>query len=455
MDFIHRANRQDTIAALATPPGIGGIAIVRISGKTALKSAEELAHKDLSHRASHSASLHTIHFREGHDKALILIMKAPRSFTGEDVVEIHCHGGHLIAKKVLEELCRFGVRPAEPGEFSLRAFLAGKIDLAQAEAIQDLVGARNEEALRIAGEQLEGKLSQQVKLFQNEATELAAIFEAWVDFPEDDLGFCSFDEAINRLKTLQNNIEKLLTSFHTGRVLHDGISLCIVGAPNVGKSSLMNALLGRGRAIVSPIAGTTRDIVEDDLRLKKLHCRLVDTAGIRETSDEIEKEGVRRSWEAMEKADVILALLDASRPTDKNMLKILENVPKEKAILVWNKIDTPHAPLPTHGYLFVQEVSATTSEGIEKLGEMVEERVIGGTFPSKEEIMITNVRHRTSLEKASLSIQKVIDGIESSLSPEFIALDMRDVLLALGEIIGTNITEDVLNAIFSKFCIGK
>jgi len=456
MDFIHSSTREDTIAALATPPGMGGIAVVRVSGKKAINSVGKLAQKDLSEQTSHTAVLRTVHFKEGVDKALILIMKAPRSFTGEDIVEIHCHGGHLVAKCIMHELSKVGVRPAEPGEFSLRAFLAGKIDLAQAEAIQDLVGARNEEALRVAGEQLEGKLSRHVKAFQEQATDLAAIFEAWVDFPEDDLGFCTFDDALEQLKGLKNGIEKLLRSFHTGRIVHDGISLCIVGAPNVGKSSLMNALLGHGRAIVSPIAGTTRDIVEDDLRLKKLHCKLVDTAGIREAHDEIEQEGVRRSWEAMGRADVILAVLDASRPDDQALQRPLEGIPREKSLLIWNKIDlVQKRPLPTHGFHHVQEVSSTTFQGIEHLGDEIEGFVLGGDLPSKEEVMITNVRHRSALEEALKATQRVISGIETSLSPEFIALEMRDVLLSLGEIIGTNITEDILSAIFSKFCIGK
>lgn len=456
MDFVHRSTREDTIAALATPPGMGGIAIVRVSGKNAIESVGKLVKKSLAKHVSHTAVLHSVHFEGGTDKALIFLMRSPRSFTGEDIVEIHCHGGHLIAKNILKELCKEGVRPAGPGEFSLRAFLAGKMDLAQAEAIQDLVGARNEEALRVAGEQLEGRLSDQVKRFQEEATELAAIFEAWVDFPEDDLGFCTFENALERLKWLESQIEKLLQTFHTGRILHDGVSLCIVGAPNVGKSSLMNALLGHGRAIVSPIAGTTRDVVEDDLRLKKLHCKLVDTAGIRTTHDEIEQEGVRRSWEAMGRADVILAVLDASRPDDTTMAQPLKNIPQEKSLLIWNKIDiAPKKPLATFGFQHVREVSSTSLEGIEQLGDEIERFVLGGSFPSKEEIMITNVRHRSALENARQAIQRVISGVESSLSPEFIALEMREVLLSLGEIIGTNITEDILNAIFSKFCIGK
>lgn len=456
MTFTHRANREDTIAALATPPGVGGIAIVRVSGKNAIDTVNSLIKGTLTDQVSHTVSLRNVQLSQGMDKALILIMKAPRSFTGEDVVEIHCHGGHLVAKSILCELGKKGIRPAEPGEFSLRAFLNGKIDLTQAEAIQDLVSAKNEEALRIAGDQLEGKLSRQVLSFREKATELAAIFEAWVDFPEDDLEFCSFEEALSRLETLKQEIKVVIDSFHTGKILHEGLSLCIVGAPNVGKSSLMNALLGRGRAIVSPIAGTTRDVVEDDLRLKKIHCKLIDTAGIRESSDEIEQEGVRRSWDAMGKADVILAVLDASRFDDAEMTKPLNDVPKEKCVLIWNKIDiAKESSLPTFGCAHTAKVSSTTFEGIENLSDTIEELVWGGSFSPKGEIMITNVRHKAALERAFQALDKVISGISSSLSPEFIAYEMREVLLSFGEIIGTNITEDILNAIFSKFCIGK
>lgn len=453
-----RACLRDTIAAIATPPGSSGIAIIRVSGKEAFPLVSLLVGKELLSQPSHTISLKTVTSLEKYriDQTLLLVMRAPKSFTGEDVVEIHCHGGALIAKRILHELTQVGVRPANPGEFSERAFLNGKIDLAQAEAIQDLIGAKNEEALRIAGEQLEGKLSTKIKEFQTQATSLAAIFEAWVDFPEEDLGFCTFDQALSDLKSLEKNVNALLQSFHSGKIIHSGFTLCILGAPNVGKSSLMNALLGKERAIVTPIAGTTRDIVEDDFQLKNLHCKLIDTAGIRHTTDIIEHEGVRRSKEAMGRADIILAVLDASRPHDMSMLEPLQEIPKEKSIFLWNKIDLASTrPLPQFGHTHVLEVSATTQEGLFSLQEMIEQLVLHGSLPPKDEIILTNVRHKASLEKAHKALKNVIAGIESSIYPEFIALEMREVLYCFGEIIGTNITEDILNAIFSKFCIGK
>jgi len=313
MQFIHQTDHKESIAALATPPGMGGIAIVRVSGKKAVACVGTLIHESLDEQPSHLACLKTIYSPQGEriDQALVLVMRSPRSFTGEDVVEIHCHGGHLIAKKILQALFQEGIRPAEPGEFSLRAFLNGKIDLAQAEAIQDLISARNEEALKVAEEQLEGRLSTHILSLQKRATELCALFEAWVDFPEEDLEFCSFEEAIANVTALKDDVQQLTDTFHNGKILQEGVSLCILGAPNVGKSSLMNALLGKDRAIVSSIAGTTRDLVEDDLMLNGLHCRIVDTAGIRTTDEQIEGEGVKRSKEAMARADVVLAVVDA------------------------------------------------------------------------------------------------------------------------------------------------
>ena len=451
-EFIHRPNQHDTIAALATPPGIGGIAIVRICGKDAINITNRLLKKDLHEQPSHAARLHTL-YTPSHttiDQALILVMHPPRSFTGEETVEIQCHGGHLVARRILEVLLHEGVRPAGPGEFSFRAFLNGKIDLAQAEAIQDLIGARNEAALRVAEDHLEGKLSLQIRDFQRRATDLSALFEAWVDFPEDDLGFTSFEEAILDLQSLANDIQKLIETFHSGKVIHDGVALCILGAPNVGKSSLMNALLGKDRAIVSPIAGTTRDVIEEDLHLNGILCRLIDTAGIRET------EGVRRSRVAMTRADVIVVVLDASRPLDEEMLLPIQEAPPAKTVLVWNKIDTSSSSsLPSFEHQHVVQASAKTGEGLDALMKAIDAVIWSAGTPRRDEVMISNLRHKEALERAHEALQRVIQGLEQSLSPEFITIEMREVLMGLGAIIGTNITEDILDSIFSRFCIGK
>ncbi len=457
MKFVHTStSTKETIGALATPPGVGGIAIVRVSGGNAIGSVSLLLKKSIDNQPTHSVLLRTLYAPSGEvlDRALLLIMRAPRSFTGEDVVEIHCHGGMLVARRILEALALVGVRPANPGEFSLRAFLHGKIDLAQAEAIQDLIGAKNEEALRVAEDQLEGRLSTRILDFQKRATDLAALFEAWVDFPEDDLGFCSFEEALSDLRALYSDVDRLVSTFQSGKMINQGIALCILGAPNVGKSSLMNALLGKDRAIVSPIAGTTRDTLEDDLHMGGLHYRLIDTAGIRETDELIESEGVKRSRQYINKADVILVVLDATRPHDEEMRALLEEVPAQKSIIVWNKIDIAISQIP-----HIREpqvcLSAMTGDGVEQLFQTVESLVFGVGTRRRDEVMITNVRHHEALIRAKEALSAVINGLQAGLSPEFIALEMRDVLRHFGLIVGTDITEDILNSIFSRFCIGK
>lgn len=458
MEFIHTARTHETIAAVSTPPGVGGIAIVRVSGAQAIPAVGQLMRHNLSSQQSHTAQLVQLHSVAGTflDKALVLVMKGPRSFTGEDVVEIQCHGGHIIAKKVLEALADVGVRMAFPGEFSLRAFLHGKIDMAQAEALQDLIGAQSETALKVAQEQLEGKLSGYIKTLQQRAVDIAAIFEAWVDFPEDDLGFCSFDDARCDLQKLKHDVDTLIASFAEGKMLSTGVSMCILGAPNVGKSSLMNALLGKDRAIVSPVAGTTRDIVEDYMCIRGVHYKLVDTAGIRESQEYVEQEGIRRSKIAMQHADVILTVVDASRPQDSEMMRLVEDVPEERCVLVWNKIDLAGTrPLPCHGKTTVVEVSSKTGEGMESLMHAIDAVTWKQKTHRQDEVIITKIRHKEALEMASNAITRTLDGLAQQVSAEFIALEMRDVLVAFGSILGTNITDDVLNTIFSKFCIGK
>ena len=456
MKFVHDTRKSETIAALATPPGVSGIAIIRVSGPKAIDSVNALVITDLFQQETHSVVLKTLYDSSGKvlDRALILIMRAPRSFTGEDVVEIHCHGGILLARRILESLVQGGVRPADPGEFSFRAFLNGKMDLAQAEAIQDLIGAKNEEALRVAEDQLEGKLSRLILDFQKRATALAAILEAWVDFPEEDLGFCSFEEALSDLAALLRDVDALCLTFQSGKIIHQGISLCILGAPNVGKSSLMNAILGKDRAIVSPIAGTTRDTVEEDLHMRGLHYRIVDTAGIRETDELIEAEGVKRSRQFIGKADVILIVLDATRPNDEQMLSLAHEVPSQKSVIVWNKIDVAEKPLPYIREPFIS-VSAMTGEGVEAMFAVIENVVFGVGTPRRDEVMITNMRHQEALLRAKTALESVVIGIKNGLYPEFIALEMREALISFGRIIGTDITEDILNSIFSRFCIGK
>jgi tRNA modification GTPase len=458
MEFIHQPYQPgETIAAIATPPGEGGVAIIRISGAHALDSAEKLFSGPVRNYKTHTAHFGTIFnsAREPVDEVLLLVMLGKRSFTGEDTVEIHCHGGSLIARRVLEAVLATGVRAARPGEFSFKAFVNGKVDLAQAEAIQELICAKNEKALDAAGNQLKGRLSQKIESFQKELTLIAAIIEAWIDFPEEGLEFASMEELCGQLEHACIDMEKLLATFHDGKILHEGIALCLVGCPNVGKSSLMNALLDKERAIVSHIPGTTRDVVEDHLRLNGLNFKLLDTAGIRDAVDIVEQEGIRRSRMAMNDADLIILVLDATKGVTDEDLEFMQELPRDKTIAVWNKIDLPHPALPEIDFPHSVQLSAKARSGLDLLHAQIDAVVWKKGPPTREEILITNVRHKEALAAAIESCRIVIDGLKNGVSPEFLSSDMRQALLQLGRIIGVNVTEDILSSIFSQFCIGK
>lgn len=457
-DFIHTPYRPgETIAAIATPPGEGGVAIIRISGNNALNVAEKMFSRPVKELKSHTAYYgHILNSKREHiDTVLLLPMLHGRSYTGEDTVEIHCHGGSLITRRVLETAITAGARAALPGEFTFKAFINGKIDLAQAEAVQELIAARNAHALEAANRHLEGALSRRIQAFQYALTDTAAILEAWVDFPEEGLEFATQSELIASIQTVLTEMEQLNATFHDGRIVHEGLALCLIGAPNVGKSSLMNALLEKERAIVSHIPGTTRDVIEEDLRLNGINCRLVDTAGIREATEALEQEGIRRTHLAMEKADLILFLLDSSRSITPEEQRLLYSLPSERMIVIWNKVDLPHAELPDLRIPHVVTLSAKEKIGIEQLKETIDQVVWSKGKPGREEIILTNVRQQIALQEAMTAAQALITGLKQGLSPELLTLEMRCCLLALGKIIGSNITEDILSAIFSKFCIGK
>lgn len=455
MEFIHQPYQPgETIAAIATPPGEGGVAIIRISGNRSLEIAEKVFSGPIRKYKTHTAHYGYVldAAKEKVDDVLVLPMLAPRSYTGEDTVEIFCHGGSLITRRVLDVVLKAGARAALPGEFTFKAFMNGKVDLAQAEAVQELIGAKNERALDAAERQLEGALSQKVNALQEKLTLIAAILEAWVDFPDEGLEFASMEEIIDQLGDIKKTIDALVETFHEGKILHDGLSLCLVGAPNVGKSSLMNALLQKERAIVSAIAGTTRDVLEDNMRLSGLNFRILDTAGIRNTVEEIEQEGIRRTRLAMEEADLILVILEVQ---SNQIPEFLEEIPKEKSILVWNKCDLPHLELPELGFFHIARTSALKKTGLEQLKQEIEKIIWKHGPPSKEEVVITNIRHKESLESASKAVGALIEGLKSGVSPEFLNIEVKEALNSLGKIIGTNVSEDILNAIFSTFCIGK
>jgi tRNA modification GTPase len=444
---------MDTIGAIATAAGEGAIAVIRISGPDAFLIAGSIFSRPIHDFKSHTAHYGTILKKDGTplDAVLLLIMKGPNSYTGEDSVEISCHGGSLITRAVLKRVFEAGARPARPGEFSLRAFLNGKLDLAQAEAVQELIGAKSELALENAERQLQGALSHSITTFQKELTEVTAILEAWVDFPEEGLEFATQEEIVSILEEILFRMRRLQETFHDGQALHDGFSLCLLGSPNVGKSSLMNALLGKDRAIVTEIAGTTRDLLEEDLQLGGLHFRLIDTAGIRDTEEIIEKEGIRRSQSAMQEADLILLVLDASRRLTEKDRHLLAQTPKEKRLVIWNKVDlaAPPEEIPAIS------ISAKEKIGLDDLKTAIERLIWKKGPPSKEEIIITKLRHFQALGSAIHSCEAVITGLKQGISAEWIASDMRATLNELGTIVGTNVAEDILTAIFSKFCLGK
>lgn len=458
MKFIHQPYYPgETIAAIATPPGEGGVAIIRISGNKALDTAAKIFSGPIHTYKTHTAHYGVIHNLNGEhiDSVLVLVMLGNRSYTGEPTVEIHCHGGGIITRRVLDAALEAGARAALPGEFTFKAFMNGKIDLTQAEAVQELISAKNERALTAAENQLQGILSQKIASFQDQLTQTTAILEAWVDFPEEGLEFATMEEICDELHLLCNEMDALSDTFHDGKILHDGLSLCLVGCPNVGKSSLMNALLDKERAIVSPIPGTTRDVLEDNIRLNGLHIKLSDTAGIREAEEVIEVEGIRRSHETMDQADLILLVLDAHKGLDELDHKLLKRVPRGKTIVIWNKIDLPYDDVPEVDFPYVVKLSAKNKVGLEELRKTIDSVIWKDGPPSKEEIVITNIRHKEALNQSIASIRKTIDGLKSNVSPEFLTLDIRHGLSELGKIIGTDISDDILTAIFSKFCIGK
>lgn len=457
MEFNHRPYiPEETVAAIATPPGEGGISIIRISGKESLSVTSKIFTGPVFSYLSHTAHLGKIKDEKGHilDEVLLLLMKKPNSFTGEDTVEIHCHGGTIVTKKILSEILKAGARAALPGEFSFKAFMNGKIDLAQAEAIQEVISAKNELAYSAAEQHLQGALSSKIKKFQSKLLDIAAILEAWVDFPEEGLEFASKEEILSSLSEILSIMNLLSLSFQDGKIIHEGLSLCLIGPPNAGKSSLMNALLGKERAIVTEIAGTTRDLLEDALWLGGLHFKLLDTAGIRETEEKIEKEGIRRSLKAMESADVILLVLDSSIPLSPEALSLLEKAPEDKTLLVWNKADLPHET-PSTAFSHFVKLSALRGEGLEDLKDAIHKMVWKSGPPSKEEVILTNLRHKEALDRAITALNTVILGLESDLSPEFLSFDMRKALFELGTILGMDISEQILTSIFSKFCVGK
>jgi tRNA modification GTPase len=477
---------DDTIAAIATPLGEGGLAVVRVSGAQALAVADKSFLPAGKHSLKPSAApTHTIHFgkiiryknslsrRTGEgrgegefeiiDEVLLAVLRAPRTFTREDTVEVSCHGGILPAKLVLDTLLENGARLAEPGEFTRRAFLNGRIDLAQAEAVADLIHSRTELALAAANEQLAGKLSQRINRLRDDLMHTLAHVEAHIDFPDEDIAPDTKAQLLERLENGIAFMDELLRTANEGQILRRGIRAAIVGRPNVGKSSLLNQLLGRDRAIVSPIAGTTRDTIEETANIRGLPVVFIDTAGLREARDEIEQEGVRRSRESLASAEFILQVLDASEPLTKADENYLAEFAGKKRILVRNKIDLPvKMELPPdllvtrHPSLVTSvDVSCMSGQGVEALKDAIKELVWSGEIKAEMLQVMINSRHQDALNRARASAQMTIDALRGDATLELAAMDLRIAVNAVGEIVGKTATEDLLDSIFSQFCIGK
>lgn len=458
MDFIHRHYQPgETIAAISTPPGEGGISIIRISGERAIEIADQIFSGNVKDYLTHTAHFGIVLDKNGIrlDEAILLLMRAPKSYTGEDTVELQCHGGMIASKKVLEAVLAAGARAAMPGEFTFKAYINGRLDLAQAEAVQKIISAKNEHAFLAAGKHLEGELSKKIEIFQEQLIYWTAVVEAWVDFPEEGLEFATLDQIMDELKKIQEQMEALVQTFEDGRRCDQGISLCIVGAPNVGKSSLMNALLGQERAIVTPIAGTTRDLLHEELLLGDLHFKLTDTAGIRDTDEMVEQEGIRRAKGALENADLILCVLDGSRALESHEEQLLNNLPKEKSVILWNKSDHPDYSISSLPFIHALSISAKEKKGLEALKKAITNTVWKNGVPSKDEVLISNFRQKEALVAAVQAIQAALLGLSQAISPEFLIPHLRDALHELGRIKGRNISEDIISSIFSQFCIGK
>lgn len=446
-----------TIAAVATAPGDGGVSIVRLSGPRAIFIANQVTSKDLQNLPSHHLVFTSVLQSNGEalDTGLVVVMKAPHSYTGEDVVEFQGHGGHFLTQKVLKRFCEAGATFAKAGEFTERAFLNGKMDLAQAEAVQSLIAAKNEYALKWASKQLEGGLSQKIKHMQDKLIEHSAILEAWVDFPEEGLEFISFKQLLEHLKSVLTDMQKLMSTYRDGKKMQEGLTLCLVGRPNVGKSSLMNALLKKDRALVTPLAGTTRDTLEETLLIQGVPYHLIDTAGVRETDEIIEKLGIERTLKSAHEADLVLWVLDSSEEFQKEDEELLKQIQTLEPVLVlWNKIDLgfkARKKLPFENQI---SLSAHTKEGLDALFEKISELTLKAQGLS-EEITLTQERHLEALQEASHLLEKVIEDLENQVSPEWVTFDLKSALKSLGKIMGFDLTESLLSEIFSRFCIGK
>ncbi len=464
-----RDNLSDTIAAISTPIGESGIGIVRISGKDTLKITDKIF-KSKDGKKPSTYKTYTTHYgwivenqrfektAEFIDEVILTVMRAPRSYTKEDIVEINCHGGIVALRQVLDLVLENGVRLAEPGEFTKRAFLNGRIDLAQAEAVLDIIRAKTDSALKIGTEQLKGMLSQRINRIRKSLLNILSLLEANIDFPEEEINPIELKEIKEKLNKIKNELRVFLDNAKHGKILREGIHVVICGKPNVGKSSLLNALLKQERSIVTPVAGTTRDTIEEIIDIKGIPIRIVDTAGIIEPGDLVEKKAVQRSRRQIDLADLVILMFDASKRLSKEDEVLIRKLTRKSLVVVINKIDLKQKIekerlLKKFSHLI--EISAKKLRNIEFLEEAIADLVYDGKIKSSESMLVSNLRHITALKGAQKFIEEALNSLDNRLSLEFISQDIKDALGFLDGILGKRFSEDLLDRIFSEFCIGK
>ena len=456
--------RTDTIAAIATAMSSSGIGIIRISGEDAVTITEKIFRMKNGKKLSEMPT-HTIHY--GHicdgeeviDEVMVLLMRGPKSYTREDTVEIDCHGGVYVMRRVLETVIRYGARPAEPGEFTKRAFLNGRIDLSQAESVIDVIHAKNEFALKSSMKQLSGSVSNAIKEIRGTVLHEIAFIESALDDPEH-ISLDGYPEQLQGIvEEVSGKIEKLLSTSDNGKILKEGISTVIVGKPNAGKSSLLNTLLGEERAIVTDIAGTTRDVLEEQINLNGIILNIIDTAGIRDTEDVVEKIGVDKAKKYVKDADLIIYVVDSSTALDENDFEIMELLRNKTAVVLMNKSDlqpvTTAEEVKLHLDKPVISISAKEQVGIDTLEEIIKELFFHGEVTFNDEVYITNIRHKTALQEALNSLHLVVQSIRDGMPEDFYSIDLMNAYEELGSIVGEAVEDDLVNEIFSKFCMGK
>lgn len=453
--------QEHPIAAIATPVGEGGIAVIRASGREAIEKVSQcFKGKNLADVDSHTVHFGKIINKTGNvvDEVLATVFRSPKSYTGEDVVEISCHGGVLVTQAVLETILAQGVRSAEPGEFTQRAFLNGKLELSQAEAVADLIHAKSIKAVDAAHQQLEGRLGEHIKKFRQQIIDATAMVELELDFTEEDVEFANKDQLRQLLLELNDEISNLLDTYETGRLVKDGVKTVFIGRPNAGKSTLLNTLVGSERAIVTEIAGTTRDTIDADWSYDGLLFKLIDTAGLRETDDIIEAEGVKRSQKAFEKADLVVYLKDLSKPIDpgerEEIASFQKRASKTPFLLVGNKLDVEQNSQEER-LRYDLKISALDGENIEPLKKEMKQRALENKDYDTSSLLVTSSRHRDSLQKSRENVQRAIQALDNGMTGDLLSIDLRAALKELGTITGEITTEDLLDSIFSRFCIGK